>query len=360
MNYIYNKSNNKSNLASLLLDSSLIFQSQIEMYDTKIIQCGEYIQVYKYQRRKDKKKKNIEKVKEEKNFFYDITKVDTDDLEKIKEKKEEKKVIVNKIEERNIKRSKFQLQRLVKSNENIFKTFITLTFANFEKIKIDNKDLYYWLCPNIIINFDYTIIKQNNYVSIFDSFDFNKKIENYTSIKKANEKFNIWHSNFKKRLKNDFKYVCVPEFQKNGTVHYHLLTNINYTDFDLLSKDEKKIFKRGKGWQIFRTVNSWKYGFSNVIDLKNINIVGYISKYMTKDIDNRLFSKHRYFYSRGLLKPSVLYIDSSVNNRLTKILDLDYYKSYCNNYTDLNGEIIEFIEYKKMQNVDILEFFNNS
>ena len=37
-------------------------------------------------------------------------------------------------------------------------------------------------------------------------------------------------------------------------------------------------------------------------------VVGYIAKYMTKDIDNRLFNRHRYFYSRNLIVPTTMYL----------------------------------------------------
>ena len=41
--------------------------------------------------------------------------------------------------------------------------------------------------------------------------------------------------------------------------------------------------------------------------MKDINIIGYLSKYMTKDIDNRLFGKRRYLYSQNLVKPKTYF-----------------------------------------------------
>ena len=38
-------------------------------------------------------------------------------------------------------------------------------------------------------------------------------------------------------------------------------------------------------------------------------VVGYISKYMTKDIDDRLFGHRRYFYSRNLEIPKESFVD---------------------------------------------------
>ena len=352
-------------LATLLLDSSLITPSQSEFYDTKIVKCGKYVQIYKYQDRRDKKIKNIEKFNDMKNVVYDITRVDTDNLIKIENKKKEKKeIILKKIEQKNINRSKFQLQRIVKSNEDLFTTFITLTFANFEKIKIGNKDIYYWLPPNNFIPTNLDIKKNNNFKEIANYENFKCKIENFTSITKANEKFDNWRSNFKKRLKNDFIYVCVPEFQQNGTVHYHLLTNINYTDFKLLSKDEMKIYRpKKREWTIFRTLKSWKYGYSNVLDIKNMNVVGYMSKYMTKDIDNRLFGHRRYLCSQCLSKPSTIYLDSEIKQSKINELINNSSKTFNNIYSDVNGLVIEYCEYllnDEMVAINIDKFLNES
>lgn len=69
-----------------------------------------------------------------------IVTVNTDYLVKKENLNKERK-----IELKNILRSKFQLQRLVKSNEDIFKTFITLTFAdNIQDIAKANKCFKNW------------------------------------------------------------------------------------------------------------------------------------------------------------------------------------------------------------------------
>lgn len=95
-------------------------------------------------------------------------------------------------------------------------------------------------------------------------------------------------------------------------------------------------------------VRYWNQGYSSVFPIENINIVGYITKYITKDIDIRLFGRRRYFYSQNLKQPTTLYLD--LNNIedfkvLFKIMDTSTV-SYQNAYCDLNGEIIEFKEYR--------------
>ena len=138
------------------------------------------------------KKKELKLNDDKKNKIIDV-----DFL--FKEENHSRRHELNTIEYKNIMRSKFQLQRLVKSNEDIFKTFITLTFE-----------------------------------------------ENLKDIDVANQKFKSWRTKIKSIFK-DFKYICVPEFQKRGAVHYHLLTNLEidkiYTYVRLKKECETKLVK---------------------------------------------------------------------------------------------------------------------
>ena len=283
-------------LLSLLLDSSLITASNSKNYTIKVIQCGDYYQVYRYNNRLLKKDNSKEKIKNlhGKDFIY------TDFLvTKGKYKKTPSRGV---IEEKNINRSKFNLQRLIKSNENEFKTFITLTFK-----------------------------------------------DNVTDIAVANKMFHSFRT-YIQQLKSDFKYVCVPEFQKRGAVHYHLLTNIDYTDFTLLSQTEVKLWRPKNGsWAVGRNIRGWNKGFSLVINMTDVNVVGYLSKYMTKDIDNRLFGRRRYLYSSNLKKPSEVYIDLSDDTDFSLLADIMANSdiTFDKTYMDIFGDVVDFTEYKK-------------
>lgn len=275
------------NHARALLDSSLISESKEKIYTIKVREVGDYYQVYYYSNKKKIKDKTLEKDLEELWTPTEYHHKNTNDLKKI--------------ETRNIRRSKYSLQNLIKANEKEFKTFITLTFE-----------------------------------------------DNIIDISVAHKKFHIWRRNIK-RSKSDFMYVCVPEFQKRGAVHYHLLTNIDYTDYKLISKEFKTIWNRDhKRWENFRTVNSWCYGHSRVDDMKDINVVGYLSKYMTKDIDNRLWGKRRYYYSQNLRHPTEIYLN------LDDLNDYKYFvncfngeERYTSTYKDYYGDDVVVKEYKK-------------
>ena len=279
-----------------LLDSSLIIkyndlvytQQVNKLYNCKMIRCGDYVQLYFYEKSLMKKKKGFEKVVDIENEL-----IKEENIKRLGEKQF--------VEYRNIQRAKLNLQRLVKANEKVFKTFITLTFA-----------------------------------------------DNVQDIKEANKKFNNWISNVRK-LKKDFMFVCVPEYQKRGAVHYHLMTNIEITDTTLLLPQKNRVKKTKKLKKIY-DVRYWQQGYSSAYTLSDVdNVTAYITKYMTKDIDNRLFGSRKYHYSRNLEKPIEEYIDLTNDNefeyikKLTENCELKFNNKYKNTY---NQQDMLFIEYK--------------
>jgi hypothetical protein len=274
------KGNIVASLRGSLLDSSLIRQTNNMQYNAKIIVCGDYIHLYLYDYMKTKKDKNLCPIGQEKK------KIIIDDKSNIYKPK------YNEIREDNALRSKLSLERLIKANAKIFKTFITLTFA-----------------------------------------------DNISSIEEANNCFNIWRTRAK-RLYPTLEYICVPEYQKRGAVHYHLVTNIPINS-DLIALQE------GKANQY--DVKYWFYGFSSVFEIKDINVVGYMSKYMTKDINNRLFGRKRYFYSKGLNIPKQTFFDTE-DEKVTKYVReillnkrLNYHNIYLDKFTEQKIEFFELI-----------------
>ena len=281
-----------NNLYNILLDSSLISKSNRKLTNIRLVKCGDYVQFYFLPYQTYTTDKSLEKVNKL------IISVTSNYLHNDKPK-------LKQIELKNITRSKINLQNLIKCNEKDFKTFFTLTFE-----------------------------------------------ENLTDVKEANKKFNVWCRNFR-RLFPNFKYVCVPEFQKRGAVHYHLMTNVPYTDTKVLL-EERRIYNNKSGWQIGKDVKGWIYGYSMAKDMDNVNLVGYITKYMTKDIDDRLFSQHRYFYSQNLNKPQEYNFDlTSFQDKSHWLLldyslkEMTYYKVYQNNWKE-NILFLELVIYSNI------------
>lgn len=285
------------NIYNILLDNSLITPTQKRRVDMKIIDCGKVKQVYYNKQFKIVKDKNLEKFKFENPIVVFASKP---------KKRPKKNQELKKIELKNINRSKFEMLRLVKTNEEEFRTFITLTFA-----------------------------------------------DNVKSIEEANYYFDIWRTKIKS-IKKDFKYICVPEFQKRGAVHYHLLTNLeieksySYVRRNKILETKLIILQKGKKKQY--DVKYWSQGFSSVFNLRDINVVGYISKYMNKEIDNRLWGRRRYLYSLNLKKPNIIQLDFSNPGDFKIYLELlpeDYKLDYESSYIDFTNTDVLYQEFRK-------------
>ncbi len=286
------KQNNKQNEVLTLLDSKHIVTTNLSMYNVKLVDCGDYTQVYMYEnkqsrRLKKEKSLDLELKKIEINQKLDIT--TTPCLKKVKDYN-------NNIEERSIIRSKLECQRLAKANFSDWETFITLTFK-----------------------------------------------DNVTDIKAANKQFRYFIDKVQ-RVKKDFKYLCVPEFQERGAAHYHLLTNIKIDDSKLMFKQEDN--------KKFIHIKYWNLGHNRVDKIKGDakKIIGYIAKYMTKDIDKRLFNRHRYFYSRNLKQPKENFInlenerDKNFYKKIIQDKDIIYHNEYINPYDNNKVTFLELFK----------------
>ena len=282
----------------LLLDSKHITATDIKskvkylvedkpkIYDFKVVQCGSYTQVYYYLRNR------VKTPAKDDDIDLNLNSIDFDISDS---KKKIKTNISNNIELRSIVRSKLQCQRIAKANMEHWKTFITLTFK-----------------------------------------------ENVKDIDYANRKFHNFITVIKRHYK-DFMYLCVPEYQKRGAVHYHMFTNIDINDNTLMYTQEDN--------HNYRHIKYWRFGFTSVQSIVNdpVKVVGYISKYMTKDIDNRLFGHRRFFYSQNCNVPKVSYIDS-MDSRDFEFLqkkiqgkELIYQNEYLNTYDDSKVSFQEYL-----------------
>ncbi len=302
--------------AELILDSRLITGVRFKKYSYKIVRCGDYLQVYYYKNPRQCKKTGLEKLdinnlsKKKstysvdkrkislltgyKCYFYDYYHTGA----KIRSNRSKK------IEERNIIRTKLNCQRLAKANAKEWKSFITLTYA-----------------------------------------------ENMTNVKQAKKDLNFYIRNVRKKFP-DFKYIAIPEFQKRGAIHFHLLTNIECgTDLVPLNPLIKLYNKDSKSWKeiIYYDLKYWAKGFSQAepVDGDIKKIVGYISKYMTKyDFDERLFDFKRYTSSQNLIKPVTEFISMRDFNERNWLINQMKDKEciYNNSYLDVFNNKVEFME----------------
>jgi len=177
----------------------------------------------------------------------------------------------------------------LKSNVHTLTNFVTLTFAQEQ-----NKDKHI----NLGSRFDYV-----------DGTDFD-------IAKKA---FTDYMRNLQRRLPEKMKYICVWEIQRNGNYHFHLLTsgipkeeyapNPAWLDYDTISRK----YENSIG------LINWMHGKSDVQRIRDsAKMSTYISKYLLKGFMNisddeekmELYKgQKKYFVSRGLVKPTVIYTD---------------------------------------------------
>lgn len=280
---------------------SKLNQDIIEHYNVKIVECGSFIQMYIYSKSK-------KKLKEKDTSDLNLKKIKLNGCSKTSIDVIDSKNDTSQIEGRNIIRSKLECQRIAKANMNEWKTFITLTFKeNLTNIPIANKHFH-------------------NYI---------RKVQ---------------------RIYKDFKYLAVIEFQERGSIHYHLFTNLP-VDSELVPKREvKKLYnQKTKTYKEieYYDLKYWNNGFSQAEPI-NIDetqkVVGYISKYMTKNVDNRLFGHRRYLYSLNIEKPKESFVDLNNDvhkdflNKKIQDCDLIYQNQYKNIYDDSDVTFIEFLK----------------
>jgi len=116
------------------------------------------------------------------------------------------------------------------------------------------------------------------------------------SIGQAYRDFTVCMSRLRASYGQHFKYVAVPEFQKRGAVHFHMLVWG-------LSKELIQNERLSRNIQ-----HHWQKGFVDcLITDGSPKLSSYIGKYLSKTLmDKRLLGKKAYVCSRNLDRPTIL------------------------------------------------------
>lgn len=106
-----------------------------------------------------------------------------------------------------------------------------------------------------------------------------------------------WLNN-QRRNAPDLQYLLVPEFHKDGAIHFHGLLartgNMKFVDSGKRTKEKQTIYN----------MSAWKNGFTTAIDVYNTHgVAKYIGKYITKELCELSKGKQRYFVSSNLDEP---------------------------------------------------------
>jgi len=146
---------------------------------------------------------------------------------------------------------------------------------------------------------------------IFITYTFKKNIE---SLEEANPLLTKHLKELQRRY-GKLKYLVVPEFQKRGAVHYHVIF------FNLPYIKNLKI----------KLQKLWPYGFSQVKAIRKVRSIGaYVSKYLQKSInDSRTTRRKSYFCSRNLRKPLELRDEGAIDMYLGGVnVEVEAVESY--------------------------------
>lgn len=174
---------------------------------------------------------------------------------------------------------------------------------------------------------DYVLANQFEW---FVTFTFNpQKVDRY-NFNHCAVKMQSWLARISmdaRQKKINFQYLIVPEFHKDGAIHFHALIS-NYPKH----MKKTKVIQDNK---LVHNLPSFRYGFTNA---KNIQdnpdpIFGYLTKYITKDmllVNNR----KRYWCSKNLNKPKIFHNQIDELNLSNKLIDenIEFINQYSNVY----------------------------
>ena len=157
--------------------------------------------------------------------------------------------------------------------------------------------------------------------------------ENIQDLDFANREHSKFLQTLKYFMKTNFNqplhYISVPEFQKRGAVHYHIL-----------------IFNMPFVSKIYDALRPlWPQGALNIESVKNVkNVASYVCKYMLKDADDqRLTGRKAYFRSRDLQEPNLIR-NPLVAQELFALLP-DEFKTFEKDFQDEYHKTIHFVEH---------------
>lgn len=148
-----------------------------------------------------------------------------------------------------------------------------------------------------------TVIKDYvdyNEFNLFVTFTFSPKKVNRFDMNACYRKMSTWLHNIKVDY-DDFAYLIVPEKHKNGAIHFHAL----FKNFPNDKLKKTTVFQNNK--QVYNLTN-FRSGFTNAqfIDDNKQSIAGYLTKYITKDMQ-KIHNRKRYWSSRNLSLPEKRY-----------------------------------------------------
>ena len=155
-----------------------------------------------------------------------------------------------------------------------------------------------------------------NPFEFFCTFTFNaEKIDRY-DFPRCKKRLSQLFNDYKKRYAPNFRYLVVPEFHKDGAVHFHgVVRGIRPEDLtvpETIWKRDKKTDNLEKAPNTRKYVD-WSYyskklGFFSCSRIRNPEkCAWYVSKYITKDLVDLPLGGNLYLASKGLSRPELIF-----------------------------------------------------
>lgn len=155
-----------------------------------------------------------------------------------------------------------------------------------------------------------------NQFDYFCTFTFNaEKVDRY-NYGECSKKLRRVFNNYKNRYSSDFKYLIIPEFHKDGAVHFHgVVRGIRTEDLTVPEYVWRRNLKTKELEQVPNTKKyvDWKYysdklGFFNCSAIKNYEACArYVTKYITKDLGGLSKGQRLFMSSAGLKRPELVF-----------------------------------------------------
>lgn len=160
-----------------------------------------------------------------------------------------------------------------------------------------------------------------NRFDYFCTFTFNaEKVPRY-DYRACKKYISQWFNNFKKRYAPDFKYIVIPEFHRDGAVHFHgMVAGIPPGELET----PEWIYKKRKGtgelervpntpgyldWPRWRKNAGW-FNCSPVRDYERCAF--YVTKYVTKDLQRLPKGERLFMASLSLNRPELVYDENDI------------------------------------------------
>lgn len=160
-----------------------------------------------------------------------------------------------------------------------------------------------------------------NHFDYFCTFTFNSAVVDRYDFKACKKKITKLFNHYKDRCSPDFRYIIVPEFHKDGAVHFHgMVRGIRPQDFVV----PKMIYKRNRiSGELYTVPNTrgyvdWPYysqklGFFSCSRVKNYEKCAvYVSKYITKDLISMELGQRVFMASQHLQKPELVFDEDNI------------------------------------------------